>query len=133
MNDAYKVVYSPEALDDIKKIYSYIAYELQVPDTELNQVNRIRKEIRSLDFMPMRYAIVDWEPWKSMEMHKVPVDNYIYYFLHCCHQHYDCNHHSYCLRRSGYRRQCQIRIKAYTKLPCTITVMTHGSFSLSIK
>lgn len=77
MNDAFKVVYSPEALDDIRKIYSYIAYELQVPNTALNQVNRIRKEIRSLDFMPMRYAIVDWEPWKSMEMHKVPVDNYI--------------------------------------------------------
>lgn len=80
MNDAYKVVYSPEALNDIRKIYSYIAYELQVPDTALNQVNRIRKEIRSLDFMPMRYAIVDWEPWKSMEMHKVPVDNYVIFY-----------------------------------------------------
>ena len=85
MNDAYKVVYSPEALDDIKKIYSYIAYELQVPDTALNQVNRIRKEIRSLDFMPMRYAIVDWEPWKSMEMHKVPVDNDIIFYTVATH------------------------------------------------
>lgn len=64
MSDTYQVVYSSEALNDIRKIYSYIAYELQVPDTALNQVNRIRKEIRSLDFMPMRYSIVDWEPWK---------------------------------------------------------------------
>lgn len=81
MSDAYKVVYSPEALDDIRKIYSYIAYELQVPDTALNQVNNIRKEIKSLNYMPMRYTIVDWEPWKSMQMHKLPVDNYIIFYL----------------------------------------------------
>jgi toxin ParE1/3/4 len=81
MSDAYKVIYSPEALDDIRKIYSYIAFELQVPDTALKQVNRIREAIRSLDFMPMRYSIVDWEPWESMQMHKLPVDNYIVFYL----------------------------------------------------
>jgi toxin ParE1/3/4 len=81
MSETYKVIYSPEALDDIRKIYSYIAFELQVPDTALNQINRIRKEVRSLDFMPMRYSVVDWEPWKSMQMHKFPVDNYIVFYL----------------------------------------------------
>jgi toxin ParE1/3/4 len=81
MSENYKVIYSPEALDDIRRIYSYIAYELQVPDTALNQVNRIRKEVRSLDFMPMRYSIVDWDPWRSMQMHKLPVDNYIVFYL----------------------------------------------------
>jgi toxin ParE1/3/4 len=81
MSDSYKVVYSPEALEDIRKIYSYIAFELREPDTALNQVNRIRKEIRSLDFMPMRHSAVDWEPWKSMQMHKLPVDNYVVFYL----------------------------------------------------
>ncbi len=81
MSDVYQVIYSPEALNDIRKIYSYIAYELQVPETATNQVNRIRHEIRTLDFMPMRYAIVDWEPWKSMQMHKLPVDNYIIFYI----------------------------------------------------
>jgi toxin ParE1/3/4 len=81
MSDTYQVIYSPEALDDIRKIYSYIALELQASETALKQVNRIRKEIRSLDFMPMRYAIVDWEPWKSMQMHKLPIDNYIVFYL----------------------------------------------------
>ena len=80
MSDSYKVIYSPEALDDIRKIYSHIAFELQVPDIAKKQVDRIRKEIRSLDLMPMRYALVDWEPWKSLEMHKVPVDNYVVYY-----------------------------------------------------
>ena len=81
MSDSYKVIYSPEALDDIRNIYSYIAFDLKVPDTAQIQVDRIRKEIRSLDFMPVRYAIVDWEPWKSAEMHKVPVDNFVVYYI----------------------------------------------------
>lgn len=80
MSDSYSVVYSPEALNDLKDIYAYIAQELLAPDTALNQVNRIRKEIRSLDFMPSRYALVDWEPWKSMGMRKVPVDNFVVFY-----------------------------------------------------
>lgn len=80
MSDPYNVVYSPEALSDLKDIYAYIAQKLMAPDTALNQVNRIRKEIRSLDFMPSRYALVDWEPWKSMGMRKVPVDNFVVFY-----------------------------------------------------
>ena len=80
MSDSYNVIYSPQALNDLKDIYAYIAQELLVPDTARNQVNRIRKEIRSLDFMPSRYALVDWEPWKSMGMHKAAVDNYVVFY-----------------------------------------------------
>lgn len=80
MNDNYSVIYSPEAKDDLRNIYSYIALDLQVPDTAKNQVNRIRKEIRSLDFMPARYSVVDWEPWQSMKMHKLPIDNFVVYY-----------------------------------------------------
>ena len=80
MSDSYDIVYSPQALNDLKDIYAYIAPYLLVPDTAQNQVNRIRKEIRSLDFMPSRYALVDWEPWKSMGMHKVPVDSFVVFY-----------------------------------------------------
>lgn len=81
MSEQYKVIYSPQAADDLKEIYSYIAFELLAPDTAKNQVNRIRKEIRSLDFMPTRFSIVDWEPWQSIKMHKVPVDNFVVFYL----------------------------------------------------
>lgn len=80
MSGSYSVVYSPEAMDDLKEIYAYIAFTLLVPETAEKQVNRIRKEVRSLDFMPSRYSLVDWEPWKSMGMHKVPVDNFVVYY-----------------------------------------------------
>ena len=81
MIETYNVIYSPQAVDDLRDIYSYIAFDLMVPETAQNQVNRIRKQIRSLNFMPTRFAPVDWEPWKSMEMHKVPIDNYIAFYL----------------------------------------------------
>ena len=77
----YKVIYSPVALDDLRNIYSYIAFILLVPDTAKKQVNRIRKEIRSLDLFPERNSVVEWEPWKSMGMRMVPVDNYCVYYL----------------------------------------------------
>ena len=81
MSESYSVIYSPQAKDDLMEIYSYIAFELQVPDIAEGQVNRIRKAVRSLNFMPARYVNVEWEPWKSMEMHRVTVDNFTVYYL----------------------------------------------------
>ena len=81
MTDSYKVGYSVDALDDLREIYSYLANELLVPETASAQLSRIRKEVRSLVFMPARYALVDWEPWHSMKMHQFPVDNFIVYYL----------------------------------------------------
>lgn len=81
MTESYIVNYSRDALDDLREIYSYIADELLVPDVAVAQVGRIRKIVRSLDFMPARFALVGWEPWHSLEMHQLPVDNFIVYYL----------------------------------------------------
>lgn len=81
MTDGYKVDYSVDALDDLREIYSYITNELFVPEAAVAQLERIRKEVRSLDFMPARYVLVDWEPWHSMNMHQLPVDNFNVYYL----------------------------------------------------
>lgn len=59
MTDSYKVGYSVDALDDLREIYSYIANELLVPEIASAQLSRIRKEVRSLDFMPARYTLLD--------------------------------------------------------------------------
>ena len=81
MTDSYNVAYSVDALGDLREIYSYFANELLVPETAVAQLGRIRKEVRSLDFMPARYTLVEWEPWHSMKMHQLPVDNFIVYYL----------------------------------------------------
>lgn len=80
MSSAYSVIYSPEALDGIKEIYACIAFTFLVPETAEGQVSHIRKEIRSLDFMPSRYARVEWKPWRSMEMYRLPVDKFVVHY-----------------------------------------------------
>ncbi len=81
MTDTYAVRYSQEALDDLRGIYAYIAYELLAKETAAKQVKRIRDEIRALDFMPYRYARVEWEPWHAMDMRQLPIGNFIAYYL----------------------------------------------------
>lgn len=76
-----EIIYSPESLDDLISIYSYISSAFFEPDTAEEQVNRIRGNIRKLDQMPLRHKLVDWEPWHSMGMRFFPVDNYDVYYL----------------------------------------------------
>lgn len=77
----YHVQYSAEAVEDLRNIYQYIAVELQAPQAAQGQVDRIRKMIRSLSLTPTRFAAVEWEPWASMGMRKVPVNNYLVFYL----------------------------------------------------
>ncbi len=81
MTGTYRIAYSPAAKDDLKDIYSYIAFQLQERQTARNQTNRIRNAIRSLDHLPNRHVAVDWEPWASMGMRKMPVDNFLVFYL----------------------------------------------------
>ena len=81
MSDIFKVSYSPAAQEDIRAIYTYIAFELEAEQAARGQVNRILDAVRKLDTMPERHETLDWEPWSSMEMRRLPVDNYIVFYL----------------------------------------------------
>lgn len=80
MSKRYRVEYSPEALDDLRAVCSYIAFHLKERETAAGQVGRIRQEIRSLCELPERYAAVDWEPWASMGMRKLSIGKYVVYY-----------------------------------------------------
>lgn len=77
----YQIFYTAGAKRDLRGIYSYIAEDLLVPDTAAGQVQRIMKEIRSLEEMPMRYRLYDDEPWHSLGLRFFPVDNYLVFYL----------------------------------------------------
>lgn len=81
MKKSYRVVYSEEAKQDIFAIYRYLAHTKLAPETAKNLVQRIREEIHSLQDMPERFVVVDWEPWKSLELRRMPVDNYVVFYL----------------------------------------------------
>ena len=63
MISRFNVIYSPEAKNDLRSIASYILFELKAPQAAQNVTTRIRNEICSLEEMPERYPIVEWEPW----------------------------------------------------------------------
>ncbi|MCD7819698.1 MAG: type II toxin-antitoxin system RelE/ParE family toxin [Lachnospiraceae bacterium] len=77
----WKVVYTSHARQDLRSIYSYIANELLAPETATRQTQRIMKEIRSLDEMPLRFRLYEDEPWHSRGLRFFPVDNYLVFYL----------------------------------------------------
>ena len=53
--DKYDVSLTSRALRDLDDIYVYIAQTLLVPETALGMVDKIEKEILSLEEMPYRF------------------------------------------------------------------------------
>lgn len=47
--DKYRVSYSEDAVQDLRDIYEYIAFELNEPGIAIAQARRIRDSIRRLD------------------------------------------------------------------------------------
>lgn len=80
MSTTYSVIYSPQAFLDLTELYEYIRFNLQVPRTAEKQVNRIKNAIRSLETMPMRDTLVNWEPWCSKGIRRVSIDNYTVFY-----------------------------------------------------
>ena len=71
----YEVELSEQADSDLRGIFEYIAFELQSPENASGQLDRLEEQILSLDAMPKRYRKYEKEPWKSRELHILPVDN----------------------------------------------------------
>lgn len=81
MSETYTIKYSTKAINDLRDIYSYIAFNLQAPETAAKMVRRIRNSIKELDFMPERNPILDWEPWNSLNTRKMRVGNYLVFYI----------------------------------------------------
>lgn len=73
----YTVNYSDKARLDLRSIYEYIAYELLAS----KQIGRIIKSIRSLEKMPERFKLYEYEPWNSQGVRYFPIDNYLVFYL----------------------------------------------------
>ena len=77
----FYVCYSDEALNDLRNIFMYIAYELGSRDNAEGQVNRIKDAIRKLNKFPKRNADIPYEPWASLGMRHIIVDNYVVIYV----------------------------------------------------
>lgn len=78
--EKYQVSYSEDAVQDLRDIFEYIAFELKEPGIAIVQARRIRDSIRRLDIFPARNKAVEWEPWHSIGMHQMSVDHFIVFY-----------------------------------------------------
>ena len=77
----YSVHYSDEAHDDLRNIFMHIAFELGSRDNAEGQVNRIRAAVKKLNTFPKRNPLVPYEPWASLGMRRLNVDNYAVLYI----------------------------------------------------
>ncbi|MGI6412677.1 MAG: type II toxin-antitoxin system RelE/ParE family toxin [Syntrophomonadaceae bacterium] len=77
----YAIQLTPEAQNDLRSIFEYIAYNLQSVQNAAGQLNRLEKGIASLHQMPERFRAYDKEPWRSRNLRIMPVDNYLIFYI----------------------------------------------------
>lgn len=75
----FKIIYSKAAITELRNIYQYIALNLSEPEIAKGQVDRIRKAVYSLDYMPERYVRV-YPELLNKNIRKFTVDNYVIYY-----------------------------------------------------
>jgi addiction module RelE/StbE family toxin len=80
----YEVEVSQQADSDLREIFEYIAFELQSPKNASGQLDRLEKQILSLNTMPERYRRYEKEPWKSRGLRVLPVDKYVVLYIPDC-------------------------------------------------
>lgn len=77
----YKVTVSDEAKGDLKGIYEYIAFNLSAPINAAGQLERIENHIINLNELPKRFPLYPNEPWHSLGMRYMVIDNYIVFYI----------------------------------------------------
>ena len=77
----YKIVIEETAEKDLVGILSYIGDTLLEPNTAVKIYSSIKKEILTLNKMPFRYAVVSEEPYRSMGVRRIPIENYTAFYV----------------------------------------------------
>ena len=78
---SWNIEISDAAYDDLRNIYSYIAFELKSPDDARNVLQHIFADIAALNEMPNRFRPYPREPLASRGVRVMDVGNYSVYYL----------------------------------------------------
>ena len=77
----WDVNYTNDAQQDLQDIYDYISLILLEPGIAAKQTDRIMDAADSLNHMPFRYRLYEYDPWRSKGLRILPVDNYLIFYL----------------------------------------------------
>ena len=77
----YKIVIEETAENDLLGILNYIKNTLRESNMAMKIYGSIKKGILSLKQMPFRYALLNEEPYRSMGVRQIPIENYIAFYV----------------------------------------------------
>ena len=77
----YEIKYSDESIEDLLKIYDYIANHRNEQANALALINIIRNEIKKLDELPHRHPVVSFSPWQEIGIRYLVVKNHIVFYF----------------------------------------------------
>jgi toxin ParE1/3/4 len=77
----YQVLMTEPATGDLLAIAQYIAKELKEPAAAKKLVSKIRVAVMSLSEMPSRYTLVTDRRLAMLGIRKLPVENYIVFYV----------------------------------------------------
>lgn len=78
--EKYKVIILKSALNDIEKIYEYIAYDLLSPNSASKITNHIFESISKLQTFPKKYTVLKFDTKNNQDIRRMNVDNYAVFF-----------------------------------------------------
>lgn len=78
---AYEVRLTFHAMAQVQEAVSYISKCLLEPEIAQRWADFLEKELASLDTMPARFPLIDEEPWHARGIHRMPVKNFVVYYL----------------------------------------------------
>lgn len=77
----YEVKLTVQAIGQMEEAVQYISKILLEPETARKWADTLQCEIEKLDTMPSRYPLTDKEPWYTKGSRKMPVKNFLVYYL----------------------------------------------------
>lgn len=78
--EEYSVNLTEYAIEQMEEIVEYISKTLKEPDAAKKWSLKIQKAVSALNEIPLRFPLIDKEPWYSENIRKMTVGNFIVYY-----------------------------------------------------
>lgn len=80
MAEIYEVKITRQAQEQMAEIVDYISNELFAPEAASSLLDKMEDGIMSLSEFLERFQLVEQEPWKTEEIHRLVVENFLVYY-----------------------------------------------------
>lgn len=77
---AYTAKITNYAIGQMQEAMIYISKVLQEPAVARKWLTALKREISGLRTLPLRFSLVEEDPWRTSGVRKMPVGNFIVYY-----------------------------------------------------